>query len=339
MIDYLLFFLELAGLAVINLLKDSISIVIDWASNLGQTCQLKYPNGQHFECYTENDLLRALVRAVPSCTLYGHSAMEQTQVDHWLSLSNGLDTSQDLLANLEYLNNAISSVTFLVSNKPTIADFALFHRLYTLCHDDLMDETKTKSILNPVPDHLQRWYKLIHAQACIQNVLKSLPANIENKNRSKDLDKESILATGDNTAIGNRKQEGKFEILPGAEMGKVVVRFPPEASGYLHIGHAKAALLNQYYAQTFQGKLIMRFDDTNPAKENAEFEKEILADLKLLDIKPDVFSHSSDYFKLMMGYCEQLIKEGKAYVDNTSAEQMKIEREQKIESKHRNNGN
>lgn len=266
--------------------------------------------------------------------------MEQTQVDHWLCLSNGLNTLQDLLENIENLNNAISSVTFLVLNEITIADFALFHRLYKLCHDDLMNQNQRKlCCFKSLPHHVQRWYKLIYTQSCLQNVLKSLPEKVENRICNKNSYKESMSTIAHKNIIGDRKQEGKFEILPGAEIGKVVVRFPPEASGYLHIGHAKAALLNQYYAQTFQGKLIMRFDDTNPAKENAEFEKEILADLELLEIKPDVFSHSSNYFKLMMEYCEQLIKEGKAYVDNTCAEQMKIEREQKIESKHRNNGN
>lgn len=106
---------------------------------------------------------------------------------------------------------------------------------------------------------------------------------------------------------------------------------------YLHIGHAKAALLNQYYQQAFQGKLIMRFDDTNPAKENVHFEKVILEDVEMLEIKPDMFTHTSQYFDLMLELCEKLIKEGKAYVDDTDAELMKQQREQKIESANRNN--
>ncbi|MCL4124117.1 UNVERIFIED_CONTAM: hypothetical protein GTU68_031734 [Idotea baltica] len=120
-------------------------------------------------------------------------------------------------------------------------------------------------------------------------------------------------------------------------MGQVVVRFPPEASGYLHIGHAKAALLNQHYQNAFQGKLVMRFDDTNPAKEKADFEKVILEDLSLLQVKPDRFTFTSDYFEQMLGLCEDLLKKGLAYVDDTDAETMKKEREERKESRHRGN--
>lgn len=83
----------------------------------------------------------------------------------------------------------------------------------------------------------------------------------------------------------------------------------------------------------------MRFDDTNPAKENVHFEKVILEDVEMLEIKPDMFTHTSQYFDLMLELCEKLLKEGKAYVDDTEAELMKQQREQRIESANRNNCN
>lgn len=118
-----------------------------------------------------------------------------------------------------------------------------------------------------------------------------------------------------------------------------MVRFPPEASGYLHIGHAKAALLNQYYAEMYNGQLVMRFDDTNPAKETVEFEEAILQDLELLKIKPDKFTHTSDYFDKLEQYCTTLIESGKAFVDDTPPELMKAQRDEKTKSENRDNCN
>ena len=106
---------------------------------------------------------------------------------------------------------------------------------------------------------------------------------------------------------------------------------------YLHIGHAKAALLNQHYQLAFQGKLILRFDDTNPEKEKEDFERVIVEDVAMLNIKPDIESFTSNFFDEMLVYCEKLIRDGKAFVDDTEPEQMKLEREQKVDSKNRGN--
>ena len=176
--------------------------------------------------------------------------------------------------------------------------------------------------------NLLRWYNMMAARPEAGKVLSALPVAAR------------VKAAPLQDAAKEKKEESagwKFVDLPGAEMGKVVVRFPPEASGYLHVGHAKAALLNNHYKESFQGRLIMRFDDTNPAKEKEEYEEVILDDMKMLRIKYDHFSRTSDHFETILSYCEKLLKEGKAYVDNTDAETMKAEREAKKESKNRNN--
>lgn len=131
------------------------------------------------------------------------------------------------------------------------------------------------------------------------------------------------------------KEDGVYSDLENAIKGQVVVRFPPEASGYLHVGHAKAALLNYHYKTIYDGKFIMRFDDTNPEKENVDYEEAILNDVKSLGIKWDSFSYTSDHFDLLLEKCTQMIKNGQAYVDDTPAEQMKFEREKRQKSKCR----
>ena len=123
-----------------------------------------------------------------------------------------------------------------------------------------------------------------------------------------------------------RKQKKKITLfLAFAKVGQVVTRFPPEPSGYLHVGHAKAALFNYFIARKYKGKLVFRFDDTNPAKEKEEYaerffffffqftkiQNSILADLKRLGITYDFFTYTSDSFPLIQELGEKLIKEGK----------------------------
>lgn len=121
-------------------------------------------------------------------------------------------------------------------------------------------------------------------------------------------------------------------ILKGAKQGEVVTRFPPEPSGFLHIGHVKAALLNFHYSKIYQGKMLLRFDDTNPTKEKQDFVDSILQDLETLQIKYDQLSYTSNHFDYLMKIMTQLITEGKMYCDNTPVEQMRAERMTGIES-------
>lgn len=105
---------------------------------------------------------------------------------------------------------------------------------------------------------------------------------------------------------------------------KVHTRFPPEPNGYLHIGHAKSILLNYGLAQKYDGKFNLRFDDTNPTKEKTEFVEAIIEDIKWLGADwEDRLLFASDYFDQMYEGAVRLIKKGKAYVSDLSAEQIR----------------
>ena len=105
---------------------------------------------------------------------------------------------------------------------------------------------------------------------------------------------------------------------------EVVTRFPPEPNGYLHIGHAKSILLNYGLAEEYHGKFHMRFDDTNPTKERSEFVESIKEDIKWLGADwGDRLFFASNYFDQMYEAAVKLIKKGKAYVSDLSAEEMR----------------
>ncbi|XP_032538067.1 bifunctional glutamate/proline--tRNA ligase isoform X6 [Chiroxiphia lanceolata] len=273
---------------------------------------------EHVSFTDVNSIARYLARVAASAGLYGSNLLEHTEIDHWLEFSaTKLSAATQFLSAVQELNHCLSLRTYLVGNSLSLADLCV----WAVLKDNNVWQEQLQQ--NKAPVHAKRWFTFLEVQHAFRSVGAKWAAGTPKVKMATEKEKKADV--------------GKFVELPGAEMGKVIVRFPPEASGYLHIGHAKAALLNQHYQVNFKGKLIMRFDDTNPEKEKEDFEKVILEDVAMLHIKPDQFTYTSDHFETIMKYAEKLIQEGKAYVDDTPAEQMKAEREQRMESKHRNN--
>jgi len=115
--------------------------------------------------------------------------------------------------------------------------------------------------------------------------------------------------------------------LEAGRVTSVVTRFPPEPNGYLHIGHAKSICLNFGVAQEFGGRCHLRFDDTNPAKEEQEYIDAIKRDVQWLGFDWGKYLfHASDYFEQLYGWAEDLIRQGKAYVDDQSQEDIRANR-------------
>ena len=112
------------------------------------------------------------------------------------------------------------------------------------------------------------------------------------------------------------------DLAEGKNGGRIQTRFPPEPNGYLHIGHAKAICMDFGAAEKYKGICNLRFDDTNPSKENNEYVDNILNDIKWLGFKWENIYYASDYFEKLWDFAEWLINKGLAYIDEQSAEEI-----------------
>ncbi len=116
------------------------------------------------------------------------------------------------------------------------------------------------------------------------------------------------------------------DLAQNTHNGRVLTRFPPEPNGYLHIGHAKSICINFGLAKKYGGKTNLRFDDTNPTKEETSYVDAIKEDIRWLGFQWEVERYASDYFDQLYAWCEQLMKQGLAYVDDQTQEEIRANR-------------
>ncbi|CDP17749.1 unnamed protein product [Coffea canephora] len=286
-------------------------------------------------------LLRYIGRVAKIPDFYNRDAFESTQIDEWLEYAPVFSSGSEFEGACGYVDRYLLQHTFLVGQSLSIADIAIWSALAGTGQ-------RWQSLRNSKKyQNLVRWFNSIHDEfdAALNEVTamyigkKGLGTQAVSKVRDQQVSTSSSNSV--NGAVSEKGVGGNrpvFEVhLPDAQVGKVRVRFAPEPSGYLHIGHSKAALLNKYFAEKYDGKLIVRFDDTNPDKESSEFVDNLLKDIETLGITYEAVTYTSDYFPNMIEMAEKLIHEGKAYVDDTTREKMQQERMDGIESKCRSN--
>ncbi|OQE39245.1 hypothetical protein PENCOP_c007G05398 [Penicillium coprophilum] len=239
-----------------------------------------------------------------------------TEENEWISQLNFFDT-----LDFKFLDPILSSVSILTFSLGPFFRAILF-QYRTLHYGGALrgNCVAAATIKRGVFVNLTRWYRFLE-ELCplVTSAVKSL------------------TAASCETRLARTREGASYNVaLKNTENG-VVTRFPPKPSGYLHIGHTKAALLNDYFAhEKYSGTLILRFDDTNPSKEKQEFQDGIVEDLALMGIRPDIVSYTSDYLDQLYDYCLQIIKIGKAYADDTNKETINKQRWDGIPSKRRN---
>lgn len=252
------------------------------------------------------------------------------QVDHWLDQATAVVSGGGFQGVCETISVYLASRTHIVGHNLTVADLALWGQLSCARQWEAIKKAPTLA-------HLVRWLDMCLAHKVVADVAaETVGARPGAKRAAAQADKAQ--KNTESGADGNVDKGGSFDIhLENASEGNVVTRFPPEPSGYLHIGHAKAALLNQYFARHYKGKLIIRFDDTNPSKEKDEFVENIMQDCETLGLDPDVITYTSDSFSQILEMGTKLIKECKMYIDDTPMEKMREERINRIDSAARAN--
>eukprot|EP01105_Mastigella_eilhardi_P027632 TRINITY_DN863_c0_g1_i2.p1 TRINITY_DN863_c0_g1~~TRINITY_DN863_c0_g1_i2.p1 ORF type:complete len:731 (-),score=242.51 TRINITY_DN863_c0_g1_i2:57-2249(-) len=242
------------------------------------------------------------------CKLAGMAPHDQALLDKIAALN--LAAAED--AAIQELNTLLQGKKYLGGDAACLSDAAAFNALNAAATFDVKKCGKAAS-------NVARWFQ----QAKHAPALKKVPLKKE----------KPATAADSNKGLAGTK--GAYT-LKGVKPGDVVVtRFPPEPSGFLHIGHIKAALLNEYFARHYNGTLLLRFDDTNPAKEKTEYVESIVQDLKTVGIVADKVSYTSDYFPQLLATADKMVRDGLAYVDDSPREVMKEERMNGIESKGR----
>ncbi|EIE22615.1 glutamyl-tRNA synthetase, putative [Coccomyxa subellipsoidea C-169] len=309
----------LAAIAVATLAGVHVEIKADPKFTKDSLPALSIPGGEQLVGLTP--ILRYFSRLQDP--LYGGSAFTSVQVDQWLEFAPHLVTGGGLEPACATLNEALALRTYLVGYSLSPADVAVWGQLQVTLQWDKLRRSGS------LP-HLGRWFELVSTEALLKEVADKYGPK---KPSSRTEFRKELAAAG----MGGG-DTGSFKIdLRNVVKGAVKTRFPPEPSGYMHIGHAKAALLNYHIATLHGGHMAIRFDDTNPSKENTEYVDAIIADVERLGLKfKGPITYTSDYFPQMLDLAERLIKAGILYADDTPVEQMRAERMEGIESQRRN---
>ena len=216
-------------------------------------CALGLPSGN--EVSGDLAIARYIAKQSSSGTIMGGSDEDSAIIDQWVDYAlqlNKFGLARRVLAVSKTLDPVLAGATYVVGYSLTLADVALFASLGFPCTLEAMADVG--SLLSG-DSPTKRWIEMMALNPAIREAAQLAVGIAKNAEASFETGSEiDELVSG-------------MSYLEGATPGNTVTRFPPEPSGYLHVGHAKAVLLNDYYATRYKGRLVLRFDDTNPSKE------------------------------------------------------------------------